>query len=73
MIHYRRILELADGGLSVRAIADSLGHGRPKVREVIELAKDKGLASPLSEEMDDHWLERFFSHIRQLKVLIIMA
>lgn len=63
MIHYRRILELADEGLSIRAIADSLGHGRPKVREVIELAKDKVLTCPLSEEMDDRWLEAFlFPH-----------
>ncbi|MEO1768375.1 hypothetical protein [Candidatus Enterococcus ferrettii] len=53
MIHYRRILELADEGLSIRAIAGNLRPGRPKVREVIELAKDKDLICPLSEEMDD--------------------
>lgn len=63
MIHYRRILELADEGLSIRTIANSLGHGRPKVKEVIELAKDKDLTCPLSEEMDDRWLEVFlFPH-----------
>ena len=53
MIHYRRTLELTDEGLSIRAIANSLRNGRPKVRGVIKLAKDKDLTCPLSEEMDD--------------------
>ena len=44
MIHYRRILELDDEGLSIRKIGDSLGHGRPKVREVIEQERDNDLS-----------------------------
>jgi transposase len=59
MIHYRRILELHDEGISIRGIAASTGNSRQKVTEVIQLAKKKGLVCPLDEEMDDKWIEEF--------------
>lgn len=59
MIQYRKILELADEGVSARGIATSTGHGRPKIQEVLELAKRKGVVIPLTNEMNDQWLEEF--------------
>lgn len=59
MIHYRKILELNDEGISLRGIAASTGNSQQKVSEVIELAQKKGLESPLDEEMDDRWIEEF--------------
>ena len=59
MIHYRRILELHDEGISLRGIAASTGHSRQIVTEVIQLAEKKGLACPLDEEMNDKWIEEF--------------
>ena len=59
MIHYRKILELHDEGISLRGISASTGNSRQKVTEVIELAKKKGLMCPLDEEMDDRWIEKF--------------
>lgn len=38
MIHYRKILELHDEGISLRGIAASTGNSRQKVTEVIQLA-----------------------------------
>lgn len=60
MIHYRKILELYDEGISLRGIAASTGHSRQKVTEVIRLAEKKGLVSfPLDEVMTDRWMEEF--------------
>ncbi|GEM_PF-4641754 len=59
MIRYRKILELAAEQMSIRAIDSATRHGRPKVYEVLELAKEKGLSAPLSEEQDDLWIEGF--------------
>lgn len=59
MIHYRRILELHDEGISLRGIAASTGHSRQIVTEVIQLAEKKGLVCPLDEEMNDKWIEEF--------------
>jgi transposase len=59
MIHYRKILELQDEGISMRGISASTGHSRQKVTEVIEMAVKKGLTCPLDEEMDDKWIEDF--------------
>lgn len=59
MIHYRKILELYDEGISLRGIAASTGNSRPKVTEVIALAEKKGLVCPLEEEMTDKWIEEF--------------
>ena len=59
MIQYRKILEMAQEGLSLRTVSASTGHGRPKVTEILQLAKEKGLECPLTEEMDDHWIEEF--------------
>lgn len=59
MIHYRKILELQDEGISMRGISSSTGNSRQKVTEIIELAKKKGLICPLDEEMDDKWIEEF--------------
>jgi hypothetical protein len=42
MIHYRKILELHDEGISLRGIASSTGHSRQKVTEIIDLSKKKG-------------------------------
>lgn len=53
MIHYRKILELHDEGVSLRGISASTGNSRQKVKEVIDLAVQKGLTYPLDEEMDD--------------------
>ena len=50
---------MAHEGLSLRTVSASTGHGRPKVTEILQLAKDKGLDCPLTEEMDDHWIEEF--------------
>ncbi|MEB7431005.1 hypothetical protein NEN51_13195 [Enterococcus lactis] len=47
MIHYRKILELHDEGISLRGIAASTGNSRQKVTEVIQLAEKKGLMCPL--------------------------
>jgi hypothetical protein len=47
MIHYRRILELHDEGISFRSIAASTGNSRQKVTEIIQLAEKKGLSCPL--------------------------
>lgn len=49
MIQYRKILEMAHEGLSLRTVSASTGHGRPKVTEILQLAREKGLACPLSE------------------------
>ena len=46
MIHYRKILELHDEGISLRGIAASTGNSRQKVTEVIQLAEKKGLMCP---------------------------
>ena len=43
MIQYRKILEMAQEGLSLRTVSASTGHGRPKVTEILQLAKEKGL------------------------------
>jgi hypothetical protein len=43
MIHYRRILELHDEGISLRGISASTGNSRQKVKEVIDLAKTIGV------------------------------
>ncbi len=43
MIHYRKILELQNEGISLRGIASSAGHSRQKVTEIIGLAEKKGL------------------------------
>ncbi|QOY38264.2 IS21 family transposase [Anaerobacillus isosaccharinicus] len=59
MIHYRKILELHDEGISLRGIAASTGHSRQKITEVISLAEKKGLDCPLEEEMTDKWIEEF--------------
>jgi len=59
MIHYRKILELYDEGISLRGIAASTGHSRQKITEVIDLAEKKGLICPLEEEMTDKWMEEF--------------
>ncbi|MFT9496548.1 MULTISPECIES: IS21 family transposase [Bacillota] len=59
MIHYRKILELNDEGVSLRGIAASTGNSRQKVSEVIELARKKGVECPLEEEMNDRWIEEF--------------
>jgi transposase len=59
MIHYRRILELQDEGISLRGISASTGNSRQKVTEVIQMAQKKGLICPLEEEMDDKWIEDF--------------
>ena len=49
MIQYRKILEMAQEGLSLRTVSASTGHGRPKVTEILQLAKEKGLECPLTE------------------------
>lgn len=59
MIHYRKILELHDEGISLRSITASTGNSRQKVTEVINLAEKKGLVCPLEEEMTDKWIEEF--------------
>ncbi|AGK52667.1 hypothetical protein [Bacillus sp. 1NLA3E] len=59
MIHYRRILELHDEGISLRGISVSTGNSRQKVTEVIGLAEKKGLICPLEDEMTDKWIEEF--------------
>ncbi|NMD72873.1 IS21 family transposase [Bacillus sp. DNRA2] len=59
MIHYRRILELHDGGISLRGISSSTGNSRQKITEVINLAEKKGLVCPLEEDMTDKWIEEF--------------
>jgi transposase len=59
VIHYRKILELNDEGISLRGIAASTGNSRQKVTEVIELAEKKGLVCPFEEEMTDKWIEEF--------------
>ncbi|GAB2550293.1 IS21 family transposase [Gracilibacillus alcaliphilus] len=59
MIHYRRILELHDEGISFRGIAASTGNSRQKVTEIIRIAEKKGLVCPLEEEMTDQWIEEF--------------
>ena len=35
MIQYRKILEMAQEGLSLRTVSASTGHGRPKVTEIL--------------------------------------
>ena len=52
MIQYRKILEMAQEGLSLRTVSASTGHGRPKVTEILQLAKEKGLECPLTEEIE---------------------
>ena len=59
MIHYRKILELHDEGISLRGITASTGNSRQKVTEVINLAEKKGLVCPLEDEMTDKWIEEF--------------
>lgn len=59
MIHYRKILELDDEGISLRGIASSTGNSRQKVTEIVRLAKKKGLVCPLDDEMSDKWIEEF--------------
>lgn len=59
MIHYRKILELHDEGISLRGIAASTGNSRQKVTETINLAERKGLVCPLDDEMTDQWIEEF--------------
>ena len=59
MIHYRKILDLYDEGISLKGISASTGHSRQKVKEIIQLAEKKGLMYPLDEEMDDKWIEEF--------------
>ncbi|MFZ3580277.1 hypothetical protein [Virgibacillus sp. DJP39] len=53
MIHYQKISELDDEGISLRGIVASTGNSRQKVTEIISLAKKKGLVFPLDEEMTD--------------------
>lgn len=71
MIHYRKIMELADDEVSLRAISASIGNGRPKVTEILQLAKENGLNCPSSEEMDDQWIEESLYPHKQLKILIM--
>ena len=59
MIHYRKILELNDEGISLRGIASSTGNSRQKVTETLNLAAEKGLICPLEDEMTDKWIEEF--------------
>lgn len=59
MIHYRKILELHDEGISLRGIAASTGNSRQKVTEILAIAEKKGLVCPLEEEMTDCWIEEF--------------
>lgn len=59
MIHYRKVLELHDKGISFRGNAASTGNSRQKVTEVIELAAKKGLTCPLDEEMTIGGLRSF--------------
>lgn len=59
MLQYRKILELHFKGQSMRNISASTGNSRPKVSEIIQVAKDKGVEEPLTEEMTDTWLEGF--------------
>ncbi|UOR11999.1 helix-turn-helix domain containing protein [Halobacillus amylolyticus] len=44
MIHYQKILELYDEGISLRVIAASTGNSRQKVTEVISLAEKEGIS-----------------------------
>ena len=41
----------AHEGLSLRTVSASTGHGRQKVTEILQLAKEKGLECPLTLEM----------------------
>jgi len=59
MIHYRKILELQEEGISLRGIAASTGNSRQKVTEVMTIAQKKGLVCPLKEDMTDQWIEEF--------------
>lgn len=59
MIHYRKILELHDEGISFRGIAASTGNSCQKVTVAIGLAEKKGLVCPLEEEMTNQWIEEF--------------
>ncbi|MBT2732600.1 hypothetical protein [Carnobacterium sp. ISL-102] len=57
--HCRKRMKMVDNDVSLQAISASTGNGRPKVTEILQLAKEKGLKCPLSEEMDDQWIEDF--------------
>jgi len=59
MFPYRKILELHGDNVSLRRISRMVQHSRQKVTEVIQLAEKKGVKVPLSEEIDDPWLEDF--------------
>ena len=52
MIHYRKILELHDEGISLRGIAASTGNSRQKVTEILAIAEKKGLVCPLGGRND---------------------
>lgn len=69
MIHYRKILELHDEGISLRGIATTTGNSRQKVTETIHLAEKKGLVCSLDEEMTDQWIEEFPFPEKSLKAL----
>src|SRR5690606_27036394 len=59
MIHYGRILELHDEGISLRGIAASTGHSRQTVTQALAQAETKGLVCPLDDELTDKWMEEF--------------
>ncbi len=52
-------MELHGDNVSLRRISRMVQHSRQKVTEVIQLAEKKGVKVPLSEEIDDPWLEDF--------------
>lgn len=56
-IQYRRILELSPDH-SQRSIAASTGHSRPKIREVLERAKQLELSLPLDPQLTDAQIGR---------------
>ena len=58
MVHYREILRLENAGYSQRKIAESVHSSRKTIREVSQLAKDKGVHWPLPEKMTNEAIKK---------------
>ena len=59
MFQYRKVLEMKAEGFSLRTIRAATGHSRQKITEVIQLAQQKEVVWPFTEEVTDRWLEEF--------------
>ena len=65
MVDYTRILKLSSENYSLRQIAASVGHSHHTVKDVLELAQERGITQPLDDSVTNVDLEKLLYPERQ--------